>query len=316
MKVLGIESTAHTIGIGVWPDKVNVRHTYKPPAGWGIDPKEARKHHEEWGPKLIEEVLKEHKPDIIAVAAGPGLPPCLLAGMKLAKEYAKKLNVPLVGVNHCIAHLEIGRVITGAKDPVMLYVSGGNTQVVAFDAGRYRVFGETQDIALGNLIDVFARDLGLEMPGGPKIEQLAKNGKKYVPLPYSVKGMDVSFTGMLTALRKLIGKERPEDLAYSLQETAFAMVVEITERAMAHCQKDEVIVTGGVAANKRLQEMLRIMAEERKAKFYPLPLEYAGDNGLMIAYLGFLQAMEATYDYDSVDIKPKWRTDEVEVTWR
>ena len=316
MKVLGIESTAHTFGVGVVNEKGEIlfdkRDMYKPKIGWGIDPKEARKHHEKVADKIIEDALKVGKPDLIAFSAGPGLPPALLVGLKKAMELAKKFKTKIVEVNHCIGHIEIGRLLTKAKDPIILYLSGGNTQVIGFENRRYRIFGETEDISIGNLIDVFARENNLGMPGGPMIEELAKKGKKYIKLPYSVKGMDVSFSGILTALKKL-KKERIEDLAYSLQETAFAMLIEISERAIAHLKKEELMIVGGVAANKRLNEMARIMCEDRGAKLYQIPKEFAGDNGTMIAWVGYLMREKAR---ENVDIKPRWRTDEVEINYR
>jgi len=318
MICLGIESTAHTFGVGIVDEAggilANVKDTFIPPKGMGIDPSEARKHHEQVADDLIKKALenaKIEKPDIIAYSAGPGLPPALVVGLNKVKKYAKKWGVPVIKVNHCIAHLEIARLLTKFKDPAMLYVSGGNTQVIAFDNGRYRVFGETEDIAIGNLLDTFGREAKLEFPAGPKIEKLAKKGQKYIELPYSVKGMDVSFTGMLTKLKKLIKKEKIEDLCYSLQETAFAMLIEVTERAMAHCSKKELVITGGVAANKRLQEMAEIMCKERNAKFKPIPLEFAGDNGAMIAWNGILTKDKAIKDINKLDIRQKWRTDEV-----
>ncbi len=319
MIVLGIESTAHTFGVGLVNEKgeilANFRDMYRPPKGWGIDPKEARKHHEEVADQLINKALEIARPDLIAFSAGPGLPPALVVGKQKAIELAKKFNTKIVEVNHCIAHIEIGRLTTGAKNPVVLYVSGGNTQVIGFENGRYRVFGETEDISIGNLIDVFAREVGLSMPGGPEIEKLAKEGKNYIMLPYSVKGMDVSFSGMLTALKKLKDKYPLPDLAYSLQETAFAMLIEVTERAMAHLNADGLIVVGGVAANQRFNEMARIMCEERGAKFYQIPKEVAGDNGVMIAWTGYLMKENAK-EPEKVDIYPRWRTDEVEINYR
>ena len=322
MICLGIESTAHTFGIGIVDEKgnilANVKDTYIPPKGWGIDPSKAKEHHIKVADKLIEKALKEAKigkPDLIAVAIGPGLPPCLLVGLNKAKELAKKWDVPLVGVNHAIAHLEIGKLFAHFEDPVMLYVSGGNTQVIAFKNGKYRVFGETEDIGIGNLFDSFGRLVGLEFPAGPKIEALAKKGKKYIELPYSVKGMNVSFAGIYTKLKSIIKENKLEDVCFSLQETTFAMLVEVAERAMAHTQKEELILTGGVSANKRLQEMCRIMCEERGAKFSAPPLSLAGDNGAMIAWNGILAKEEATKDYDKIDINPKWRADEVKVSW-
>jgi N6-L-threonylcarbamoyladenine synthase len=220
-------------------------------------------------------------------------------------------------VNHCVAHLEIGK-ITGAKDPVLLYTSGANTQIIAYSAGKYRVFGETLDIGVGNFIDNFARYLGLGFPGGPKIQELAKTGK-FVELPYSIKGMDVAFSGILTNLKQKFEKGiSKEDLSYSLQETVFAMLVEAAERALAHTGKKELLLGGGVACNSRLQEMCKIMCEERGCKFFVPERSLLVDNGAMIAYLGEIMFNKKifTNDFDTLDINPRERTDEVDVTWR
>ncbi len=326
MICLGIESTAHTFGCGIIDDKgriyANVTDAYKTEKG-GIHPIEAKQHHENVKDKVVEDALnaanlKLEDIDLISFSQGPGIAPCLLVGMKKAIELAKKINVPLVGVNHCISHLEIGKLLTKAKDPVLLYASGANTQVIAYDGGKYRVFGETLDQGVGNFIDAFARYIGLGFPGGPKIEKLALNGKNYIELPYVVKGMDVSFSGILTNLKQKCDskKYKVEDLSYSLQETVFAMLVEVSERAMAHCGKRELVLGGGVACNKRLQQMCKIMCEERNAKFFVPPNEVLVDNGLMISWLGILQKNDATKEYDKIDIKPYERTDDVIVTWR
>jgi len=106
------------------------------------------------------------------------------------------MKKPIIGVNHCIGHIEMGRLITSARNPVVLYVSGGNTQIIAYSEHRYRIFGETIDIAVGNCLDRFARLLKLSNDPSPgyNIEQLAKKGENYIQLPYTVKGMDVSFS--------------------------------------------------------------------------------------------------------------------------
>jgi len=240
----------------------------------------------------------------------------------VARALASYLNIPLVGVNHSIAHIEIGKLTTGAADPVTLYVSGGNTIVSAFDSGRYRVFGETLDIALGNCLDVFAREAGLKhkkgLPLGAAVEQLALRGETLVPLPYVVKGMDISLSGLLTAATCVLhrGKCRLEDLCFSLQEHAFSMVTEVTERALAHTEKREVLLTGGVAANKRLQQMLRTIAEEHDASFSVVPLEYATDNGAMIAWTGVLAYKHGLVTpVDESYVRLRWRIDKVEVPW-
>ncbi|MEM2910981.1 MAG: KEOPS complex N(6)-L-threonylcarbamoyladenine synthase Kae1 [Candidatus Bathyarchaeia archaeon] len=327
---LGIESTADDFSVGIADFKgkilANVISAYLPPEG-GIHPREAARHHAEVASKVLEEALQKAgvKPknlSVVAFAQGPGLGPCLRTGATVARALASYLEVPLVGVNHSVAHIEIGKLKTGARDPVTLYVSGGNTIVAAFDSGRYRVFGETLDIALGNCLDVFAREAGLRQkvgePFGAIVERLASKGEKFIPLPYTVKGMDMSFSGLLTATINLLkkGKNKLEDLCYSLQETAFSMVTEVTERALAHTEKKEVLLTGGVAANKRLQEMVKSIAEEHEARFCVVPSEFAIDNGAMIAWTGILAFTHGIITpIDESFVRLRWRLEEVEVPW-
>jgi len=327
---LGIESTADDFSVGIASFEgeilANVMDAYLPEEG-GIHPREAAQHHSQVAAKVIAEAFKKAgiKPKditVIAFSQGPGLGPCLRTGATAARALATYLKVPLVGVNHCVAHIEIGKLVTKAKDPVTLYVSGGNTIVAAYEAGRYRIFGETLDIAVGNCLDVFARSAGLKQKKGlvfgAIVEKLAKKGEKLVPLPYSVKGMDLSFSGLLTAAIQLLkeGKHKLEDICYSLQETAFSMLTEVTERALAHTEKPEVLLTGGVAANKRLQEMLKVIAEEHNARFCVVPKEYALDNGAMIAWTGVLAYKHGlTIPVEKSMVKRKWRLDEVDVPW-
>jgi N6-L-threonylcarbamoyladenine synthase len=323
--ILGIESTAHTFGIGICKDgKVlaNVKDTYTTEKG-GIIPQEAAKHHKEKADEVYKKALElakisEKEIKAVAYSHGPGLAPCLLQGLSFAKALAEKLKVPLVPVNHCVAHLEIGR-LTGCKDPVLLYASGANTQIISYEAGKYRIFGETLDIGVGNFIDTFARSLGVGFPGGPKISQLAEKGKTYIEIPYSIKGMDVAFSGMLTNLQQKINKKEhsPEDLSYSLQETAFAMLIEASERAMAHTSKHELLLGGGVACNKRLQQMADIMCKERQAKMFCPANEFLVDNGGMIAFLGeIMHNAGISQKPGEADFNPKERTDDINVNWR
>ena len=227
----------------------------------------------------------------------------------------------MVGVNHCIAHLEIGSLLSKAKDPVLLYASGANTQIIAYDGGKYRIFGETLDQGIGNFLDAFARYMGMGFPGGPKIAALAENGKNYIELPYVVKGMDVSFGGILTNLKQKFDSKKfsMEDLSYSAQETVFAMLTEVSERAMAHCEKNELVLGGGVACNTRLQKMAKIMCEERNARCFVPENQFLLDNGAMIAWLGILKYKSnkgKTEALNKIDIRPYERTDDVEVGWK
>jgi universal protein Kae1 len=327
---LGVESTADDFGVGIstfhGETLANVSDAYIPEEG-GIHPREAARHHADVADKVLSEAfakagVKPRELSIIAFAQGPGLGPCLRTGATVARALASYLGVPLVGVNHSVAHIEIGKLKTGARDPVALYVSGGNTIVAAFDCGRYRVFGETLDIALGNCLDVFAREAGLRhrrgLPLGAALEQLAVKGEKLIALPYTVKGMDLSLSGLLTAAVTLLhkGECKLEDLCYSLQENAFSMVTEVTERALAHTEKKEVLLTGGVAANARLQAMLKVIAAEHDARFSVVPREFATDNGAMIAWAGVLAYRHGVVTpVEESFVKLRWRLDRVDVPW-
>ena len=329
MITLGIESTAHTFGVGIVKDEkilANQREMYTTKKG-GIVPMDSAKHHakvklEIYKLALEEAKISEGEIDVLAFSQSPGLAPCLSEGLKFVKELSQKLKKPIVGVNHCIAHLEVGK-ITGAKDPVMLYASGANTQIIAYAAGKYRVFGETLDLGVGNFIDTVARFMGMGFPGGPKIEGLAKKSNNYIELPYKVKGMDIALSGIQTKLKQMIesGTYKKEDLAYSLQETVFAMLVETAERALAHTEKNELLLGGGVACNSRLQEMCKIMCKERGAKFFCPPQPLLIDNAAMIAFLGeiMFRSNSNVFSYneiEKVEFNPRERTDEVEVCWK
>lgn len=320
---LGIEGTAEKLGVGIVSSSGEilanvVKHA---PLEGGIHPREAAQHHAENVKAVLEEALRRSDKrlsdiDLIAFSQGPGLGPCLRVAAISARALAAAHELPVIGVNHCIAHVEIGRLQTKAKDPLTLYVSGGNTQVIAYAEQRYRVFGETLDIAIGNCIDQFARELKLGSPGGPAVERLAQQGS-YVPLPYVVKGMDLSFSGLLTAAIEAAKKHKIEDVCFSLQETAFAMLVEVTERALAHTEKKEVLLAGGVGVNKRLQEMLSLMAQEHGAAFLVPQREVLGDNGAMIAWLGLLMHESGVkHRIEDTAVKQRYRSDEVRVTWR
>lgn len=327
---LGIESSADDFGVGIAAFNgeilANKSDGYIPTEG-GIHPREAARHHAEVADKVLNDALQAAGVNVsdlscIAFSQGPGLGPSLRTGATVARAIASYLNIPLVGVNHSVAHIEIGKLKTGATDPVTLYASGGNTMVTAFESGRYRVFGETLDIAIGNCLDVFARAVGLKhkkgIPLGAAIEQLALKGSKLISLPYVVKGMDLSLSGLLTATVSVWEKGdcKIEDLCYSLQEHAFSMVTEVTERALAHTEKKEVLLTGGVAANKRLQSMLALISQEHDAKFSVVPLQYATDNGAMIAWTGTLAFRHnLTIPVDESYVKLRWRVDKVDVPW-
>ncbi len=330
MIILGLESSADKLGVGIVSSDgeilANLRKTYKPPRGSGVLPREASEHHAKNISGLIKDAfeLAELQPkdvDLIAFTRGCGMGPCLRVAAVAARTLSAQLNKPLIGVNHQVGHIEIGRMITNFEDPVVLYVSGGNTQIIAYTEGRYRVFGETLDIPIGNCLDVFGREAGLsdkDAPMGRVVELLAEKTNEYIPLPYVVKGMDLSFSGILTATLKELKKGTPTDvLANSLQETVFAMLTEVTERALSHTRKSEILVTGGVAANSRLKEMLNQMATEHGASFSGLPAPLAIDNGVMIAWTGYLMwATGQRPGSEDYFVDQHFRVEDVEVTWR
>ncbi|MBT4174725.1 tRNA (adenosine(37)-N6)-threonylcarbamoyltransferase complex transferase subunit TsaD [archaeon] len=319
MLTLAIESTAHTFGVAVLKEEnilSNETHTFTTEKG-GMIPNLVADHHKKYKNIVLEAALKKantnlEQIDIVAYSNAPGLAPALMVG----RDFAKELNKPLVGVNHIVAHLEIGLKTTKAQDPIFVFTSGANTQIIAHEGGKYRVFGEALSIAVGNALDKLGRELELGFPAGPKIEQIAKKGK-FIQLPYKVKGMDVEFSGILTKAMDLYQKgASKEDICFSFQETCFAMLAEVTERALAHCEKDEILLIGGVARNKRFSEMLNTMAEERNAKAYTVPFEYAGDNAAMIGYLGYLQYKANKKTETKPDFYPRQRIDEIETFWK
>ena len=332
---LGIESTAHTFGASVvsFDGDVlsNERKLFTTKDG-GLIPVQLSDHHTDVSDKIVQAaLLKAGKTfddiSLISYSQSPGIGHSLRIGAVVARSLGLLLKVPLIGVNHCIAHLEIGRLkgmdaVSGSKkcnDPVLLYSSGANTQIIAYEGKKYRIFGETLDVGIGNFIDTFARDLGLGFPGGPKIEKLASQSNTYIPLTYSVKGMDVTFSGLQTKLSRMIKSKKysKEDLCFSVQETAFAMLLEVSERAMAHTGKTELLLGGGVACNKRLQEMAQKMCSDRGATCFILPNEFNVDNAAMIAWLGILQfgAGEET-KISEAGIFPYLRTDDIFISWR
>lgn len=337
--VLGLEGSANKIGVAVVTGEgkilSNVRETYVPPTGHGFLPKQTALHHQRHVVPLVAQALKEanvrpHDLHCIGYTMGPGMGAPLRSVAVAARTLSLLWKVPLVPVNHCVAHIEMGRLVTGSQNPVVLYVSGGNTQVIAYAHKRYRIFGETIDIAVGNCLDRFARVVGLPNNPSPgyNIEQAAKRtgieNRKLMELPYVVKGMDVSFSGLLSFIeieaRKALkdGSYSVGDLCFSLQETVFAMLVEVTERAMAHCGQSDVLVVGGVGCNVRLQEMLQDMAGERGGRAFCTDERFCIDNGAMVAWTASLMQRggSGAVPVEKALCTQRYRTDDVLVDWR
>lgn len=327
MLCLGIESTAHTFSCAVIEKKgkrgvilSDVRKIYRPPEGEGIHPREASRHHAENSPQVLSECLEKAgirvtDLDFVSYAAGPGLGPCLRIGAVVARSIASYYGIPIYPVNHALGHIELGKMLTGAKDPLVLLVSGGHTMILAFLGNRWRVFGETLDITLGQLLDQIGRHAGFASPCGQRIEELASKASVYEPLPYVVKGNDVSFSGLFSATKKIMPKGL-EVACYSLQETAFSMMGEAVERALSFTGKKEFLVVGGVAANRRLSEILRSICGRHGCRFYASPREYSGDCGSQISWMGLLESSRKPgAKLEETFVRQSWRLDSVDVSY-
>ncbi|MFW6018407.1 MAG: bifunctional N(6)-L-threonylcarbamoyladenine synthase/serine/threonine protein kinase [Halapricum sp.] len=339
LRVLAIEGTAWAASAAVFETPDPTRRTdeervaihtdaYQPDSG-GIHPREAAEHMHESIPDVVGQAREtarrwadEHGEsgcpiDAVAFSRGPGLGPCLRIVATAARATAQRFDVPLVGVNHMVAHLEIGRHRSGFSSPVCLNASGANAHVLGYRNGRYRVLGETMDTGVGNAIDKFTRHLGWSHPGGPKVERHAKDGA-FVDLPYVVKGMDFSFSGIMSAAKQAVDDgEAVEDVCFGLQEHVFAMLTEVSERALSLTGSGQLVLGGGVAQNERLREMLASMCEQRGAAFYAPEPRFLRDNAGMIAVLG--AKMYEAGDTTSIEesrIDSNFRPDQVPVTWR
>jgi N6-L-threonylcarbamoyladenine synthase len=326
MAVLGIESSAHTFGVGIVEDgKVLANQTEMfRISDKGIIPAKVSELHMKNAKSVIESALKTSgikidQLDAIGYTKGPGMGPCLSIGCLAAKTLAIKNELPIFPVNHAVAHIEIARSMNHFTDPLALYVSGGNSQILALAEKPYRhyhVYGETFDIGIGNMLDSFARRAKLKPAWGSTVAKIAEKGK-YIQMPYTVKGMDFTFTGLLTNAVKLIGNAKIEDIAYSLQETSFSMLCEATERALMLLGKREFLVCGGVAQSLRLKEMLGSIAKEHSLKFGVARNEYNADNGAMIALVAEkMMHTKEKYSLKECDINQKYRIDSFVVRWK
>jgi N6-L-threonylcarbamoyladenine synthase len=323
MHVLGIESSAHTLGVGIVENgKVlaNERNMYKI-TDKGIIPSKVADFHANNVKSTLVAALKSSRLklddiDAVAYTKGPGIGSCLQVAQIAAKSISERYGIPLFPVNHAVAHVEITKSICGIKDPVALYVSGGNSQILAAinePYKHYHIYGETFDIGVGNMIDNFARDAKLNPAWGSTVAKVAQGGK-YIQMPYTVKGMDFNFTGLLTNAVELLGRNSVKDVSYSLQETAFAMLCEATERALFLLRKKELILCGGVAQSQRLQSMLKMISDNHKIKFAVAPNEFNADNGAMIAIVGEkLFKSNIKFKESDLNVNQKYRIDKTVV---
>lgn len=339
MLILGIEGSANKLGIAILENEnvlFNERKTFFNQPGEGFRPVELVEHHTKNILSLIKQSLiktnkKLNEIELVAYTRGPGIAGALNVCAVVARIIAIELNIKIIGVNHCIAHIEMGKFVTGLKNPVVLYASGANTQIICYNKesndtnkniGRYYVLGEALDIAVGNCIDRIGRLLKISNDPSPgyNIEQKAKMGKQFYKIPIPIKGMDISCSGVVAYLEQFLkGKELTDelinDICYSLQENLFAALTEVTERAMSLYKSNEILIVGGVGCNERLQGMIKIMAEERGAVVGKMDDRFCVDNGAMIAYTGFLMFNGLGDKVEECDVTQRFRTETVKVYW-
>lgn len=339
MLVLGIECTAHTFGIGIVDTKlkkvlINMKNVFTSQDS-GMDPRELTKYHVTNFNITLTNAIKELNSlnlnikdiNLISFSQGPGLGNSLKVGCLVAKTLSKKLNIPLVGVNHIQSHYEIGKMISGFENPLFVNITGVNSQVAGINKeGTYVVYGETEDVGLGNCLDSCARIMGLGFPGGPIIDKYAEFGEELFELPYTIKGMNVAFSGIINFVKQRIqefetknglvklSKDKVKqydskeqliyDLSYSLIENCFAMIQEVAKRALCYTGQKELVLVGGVASSKRFCEMTTLMCQSIGVKYTTTPLALCMDNGAMIAWLGYLRAENASTDITYSQPKP------------
>ncbi|MGD6942713.1 tRNA (adenosine(37)-N6)-threonylcarbamoyltransferase complex transferase subunit TsaD [Cytobacillus gottheilii] len=270
----------------------------------GVVPEIASRHHVEQMTIVIEEAMKEA--DItfsdltaIAVTEGPGLVGALLVGVNAAKALAFAHNIPLVGVHHIAGHIYANRLLTEMKFPLLsLVVSGGHTELVYMkEHGHFEVIGETRDDAAGEAYDKVARTLDLPYPGGPHIDRLAQLGEPTIPLPRAwleEDSYDFSFSGLKSAVINTVHnaeqrgeKIEPEALAASFQQSVIDVLVTKAAKAAKAYKVNQVLLAGGVAANKGLRAALQETFEPlEEIELVIPPLSLCTDNAAMIAAAG------------------------------
>jgi len=264
--------------------------------------------------------------DAVAATAGPGLIVCLSVGLSFGKAVASSLNKPFIAVNHLEGHALSPKLNSNLKYPyLLLLVSGGHTQFLSVQAlGKYKRLGTTIDDAAGEAFDKTAKLLGIEFPGGPKIEEYAKKGdfKKYnLPKPIINKGgCNLSFAGLKTAVLKISKQIKTDqekyDLAASFQKTIEEILYKKSKIAFKEFKKINgkknctFVVAGGVAANKKIREVLiNLCKEENFNPIFP-PINLCGDNAAMIAMVGLEKFKSKQFNDLEYPAKPRWPLDE------
>ncbi len=297
----------------------------------GVVPELAARSHMEKIDLIVQKAINDsghriEEIDAVASTAGPGLIVCLSVGLSFGKAFATSLNIPFIAVNHLEGHALSPKLYSNLNYPyLLLLISGGHSQFLNVqDLGKYKRLGTTIDDALGEAFDKTAKLLGIEFPGGPQIEILAKKGNpdRYnLPKPiFNKGGCNLSFAGLKTAILRISKNIKTDqekfDLAASFQKTIEKILYKKTKIAFTEFEKQNkskeriFVVAGGVAANKNIRNMLNdLCAEEGYQSMFP-PIEICGDNAAMIALVGLQKFKLKKFDNLDYPAKPRWPLDE------
>ena len=297
----------------------------------GVVPDLAARAHVEKIDLIVKEALMKSKKslndiDAVAATAGPGLIVCLSVGLNFAKALSLSLNKPFIGVNHLEGHALSPKLQTKLDYPyLLLLISGGHSQFLCVNGlGDYKRLGTTIDDALGEAFDKTAKLLGIEFPGGPKIEIFAKKGnpnKFKLPMPIINKGgCNFSFAGLKTAVLKISSTIKTEqekyDLAASFQSTIERIIYKKTQVAFNEYLKinnnysKNFVVAGGVAANKNIRKKIEEISNENNFNVFFPSLDLCGDNAAMIAMVGLEKFKSKNFDHHDLEARPRWQLDE------
>jgi len=327
--VLGIDTSCDDTSVAVYDAKenkllsniVSSQYEFHIPFG-GVVPEIAARKHAENIDVVFEEALKVAGVgvgdlELITVTRFPGLLPALLVGLTFGKGISYCLNLPFKGVHHIEAHLLSPFIGKEPEYPFLgLVVSGGHTLLVLADGlGRYRVIGKTFDDAVGEAYDKVAKMLGLGYPGGPVIDKIYREFKgDYLQLPKpKVKGLNYSFSGIKTAVKRLVEKGYPkEQIAASFQKTAVEYLFGKLKKALKEFGVRRIVVSGGVSANSLLREKLKELSEKGYEVLLP-DLSYTSDNGAMVAYVGYRRFLLKGGDELTVGALPRLSLEELNV---
>jgi len=336
MKVLGIESSCDETGIAVYDSdsgqiwqrlysQIEKHREYG-----GVVPELASRDHVVKAAPMLSDIVQEigsiDDIDAITYTRGPGLIGALMVGANLARGLAWALEKPVLGVHHMEGHL-LAPMLAQEKPElpfVALLVSGGHTMLVDVQAiGHYRILGETLDDAVGEAFDKTAKLLGLPYPGGPELAALAdsvSHSRFEFPRPMVNRpGLEFSFSGLKTAVLTMVRKHEPldddlrADIAHAFQSAVVDTLRIKCQRALAETGYQNLIVAGGVGANRCLRATLERVTSADGARVYFPALEYCTDNGAMIAYAGALRVLAGQRDEAVVDVLPRWSLESLPV---